>query len=417
MDRGSDIAGTDEPAPIEAAGPEGAASPPERRYVAAGDAAAYHRDRLLAAMTLILGAGLMLALPFALKAGAEFFLPVTAALVIAVALVPLLEWLERRGLPSAVAAFLCLAFFLGIANMAVAAIVVPASNWVSALPQRIGRIKATVRPLVDVYASLDRSIDEMVRTIMLSRAGHVRTVQLETPNSLLSLLTTSAPYVIVQFVFAMLVILFFLAGWSRMRRQTILRRASFSSAMTLARVIQDVVDATSSYIATITVINLALGLVVAGCLALVGLPTPLMWGGLVALLNYVPYLGPIAATVMLGVGGLMTFADPWTAATPAAMFVGLHLVEANVVTPTIVGRRLTINPLLILVALSFWGWVWGTPGAVLAVPLLIILRTMMDAAGMPDIAGFLFESGTLRTRRDGSADGGITSLDSTGERP
>lgn len=413
MDQASDMA--DRETAAEDAPADESFARYDDRY-AAGGPVAYHRDRLLAAMTLLLGAAVLLALPFALRSGAEFFLPVTAALVIAVALVPLLEWLERRGLPSGLSAFLCVIFFLGIANMAIAAIVVPASNWVSLLPDRIGRIKTTVRPLVEVYASLDRTIDQMARTIVMARAAHPRTVTLETPNSLLSLMAASAPYAIVQFVFAMLVIFFFLAGWSNMRRATILRRASFSSAMTLARVIQDVVDATSSYIATITVINIGLGLIVAGCLSLLGLPTPLMWGGLVALLNYVPYLGPIAAAFLLGLGGVMTFPEPWSAAMPAAIFVGLHLIEANVVTPTIVGRRLTINPLLILVALSFWGWIWGAAGAVLAVPLLIIGRTVMEAAGMPDVAGFLFEAGTLATRRDKAADGASASLDSPRER-
>src|SRR5690606_6645021 len=89
------------------------------------------------------------------------------------------------------------------------------------------------------------------------------------------------------------------------------------------------------------------------------------------------------------------FADPWYALVPAAIFISIHLLEANVITPTLVGRRLTINPLFILLALSFWGWVWGTTGALLAVPLLIILKTVLDAAGKPDIAGFLFEEGTL----------------------
>ncbi len=91
----------------------------------------------------------------------------------------------------------------------------------------------------------------------------------------------------------------------------------------------------------------------------------------------------------------MTFPDIWMALVPAAIFVAIHLIEANIVTPMLVGRRLTINPLLILVALSYWGWVWGTTGALLAVPLLIILKTVLDAAGKPDIAGFLFEEGTL----------------------
>ncbi len=368
-------------------------------------AGGYHRDRLLASIALTLGLGLVLALPFALRAGAEFFLPVTAALVVAIALVPLLEWLERRGVPSALAAFFCLIVFIGIANVAVAAIVVPASNWVSMLPQRIGMIRTTVRPLVNVYASLNKSAGELANSIALSKA-HPHTVSIETPNSLLSLVTTSAPFAIIQIFFAMLVIYFFLAGWTRARRYSITSRATFTSAMTLARVIQDVVDATSSYIATITVINVVLGCIVAGAVYVVGLPTPLMWGGLVTLLNYVPYLGPFAAAVLLALGGLMTFADPWTAAMPPLIFIGLHLVEANVVTPTIVGRRLTISPLLILVALSFWGWVWGTAGAVLAVPLLIIIHTVLDTAGRPDIAGFLFERGTLAQGRRKDRDGG-----------
>ncbi|PND70149.1 AI-2E family transporter, partial [Escherichia coli] len=92
---------------------------------------------------------------------------------------------------------------------------------------------------------------------------------------------------------------------------------------------------------------------------------------------------------------LMTFRDVGTAMAAPAIMYGLHLIEANVVTPLVVGHRLTINPVLILVSLSFWGWVWGTVGALLAVPLLIIIQTILKGAGKPDIAGFLFEHGTL----------------------
>jgi predicted PurR-regulated permease PerM len=195
--------------------------------------------------------------------------------------------------------------------------------------------------------------------------------------------------------FALLVIYFFLAGWTGMRKRTIVSRGSFEGALTTARVIQQVVAATSTYIGTITLINVSLGALTALLLWMLGMDSPLMWGGIVAVLNYIPYLGPIAAALLLGIGGLMTFADPWAALLPPAIFVGLHLVEANVLTPLIVGRKLTINPLLILVSLSFWAWVWGTTGALLAVPLLIILKTIFSAAGTPDIAGFLFEDGTL----------------------
>jgi predicted PurR-regulated permease PerM len=367
----------------------------------AGDAAietlltAYRRDRLLAALVLIAGLGLAVALPFALRAGAEFFLPVTAALVIAIALVPLLEWFERRRVPSGLAALICLVLFIALANAAIAAIVLPATEWVRLLPERIPRIRETLNPLLDVYATLERFIDDIV--VQFGRADSMkeRTVAVETPNSALDLIATSAPYALIQGFFALLVIFFFLAGWTRMRKRTITTRASFDGAMTTARVIQQVVDATSLYLGTITVVNLGMGLFVALILWMIGMPTPLMWGGIVAVLNYVPYLGPIASVLLLALGGLMAFVDPWYALLPAVSFAGIHLIEANLITPAVVGRRLTINPLLILVALSFWAWVWGTTGALLAVPLLIILKTVLDAAGKPDIAGFLFEEGTL----------------------
>jgi predicted PurR-regulated permease PerM len=357
------------------------------------------RDRLLASIALSTGLGLILALPFALRAGAEFFLPLTAALVIAIALVPLLEWMERRGLPSGLAALLAVIGFLVVANTALVLIVVPATDWFSALPQRLPQIQANLAPVIDFYANLQRFVDETVQMLATGPVAAAQTAAVEAPRSLLQFAATSAPAAIIQMVFALLIIYFFLAGWTRLRRRTINSRGSFDGAMAVARVIQNVVDATSAYVITIATINLCLGLAVAVALWLIGMPSSLMWGGIVALLNFVPYFGPMLAAVLLALGGLMVFDDVWVALLPAALQVGFHLVEANVVTPMLLGRRLTMNPLLILVSLTFWGWVWGTPGALLGVPLLIILQTVIAAAGTPDIAGFLFEQGTLTVSR------------------
>lgn len=358
------------------------------------------RDRLLAALTLIAGIGLALGTPFALKAGAEFFLPTTAALVIAVALVPVLEWLERRMIPSALAALTCVVLFLAAANIALAAIIVPATDFFRALPDRITRIQSNIAPIINLYSNLEKYLNRTVRQLASGPVRAHETAAVAPPNSILELVATSAPSAIVQIFFAILVIYFFLAGWTRLRRQTITSRSSFGGAMATARVIQNVVDDTSAYLGTITIINVALGLVIALALWLMGMPFPLMWGGIVALLNYIPYFGPIIAALLLALGGLMTFRDVWVAMLPAAMMIGAHLIEANAITPLVVGHRLTINPIMILISLSFWSWVWGTPGALLAVPLLIILQTVLRAAGKPDIAGFLFEHGTL-VRRPG----------------
>jgi predicted PurR-regulated permease PerM len=353
------------------------------------------RVRLLASLTLIAGIGLILAIPFALKGGAEFFLPVTAAMVIAIALVPLLEWFERRGVPSTLAATLCVTLFLGVSIFALASIVLPAMDWVQRIPQRIGQVRHTLDPLVSLYKSLQRWIDSTTAQIATAPAKSVRTVRLETTNSWIDTITTQAPHLLIQTFFALLVIFFFLAGWTAMRKRTIVSRGSFEGALTTARVIQQVVEATSTYLGTITLINIGMGIITATILFLLGMDSPMMWGGIVAVLNYIPYLGPIACVLLLSFGGLMQFPDVWSAMLPPAIFLAMHVIEANVFTPSLVGRKLEINPLLILVSLSFWAWVWGTTGALLAVPLLIIIKTIFSAAGTPDIAGFLFEDGVL----------------------
>jgi predicted PurR-regulated permease PerM len=353
---------------------------------------AQRRDRLLAALTLTAGVGLVLATPFALKSGAEFFLPLTAALVIAVALVPVLEWLERRRVPSPVAAILCILVFLIAANIAIAAILVPATDFFRLLPTRLDRIQSNLAPLLDLYSSLEKYVNKTLRQVASTPIKQPATAGVAAPGSILELAATSAPAVIVQFLFGVLIVFFFLSGWTRMRRQTITGRTSFDGAMATARVIQDIVDDVSAYLGTITLINIVLGIITGTALWFIGMPYPAMWGGIVALLNYIPYFGPVIGAFLLALGGLML---------PPALMYGLHLVEANAITPFIVGHRLTISPLLILISLSFWGWVWGTSGALLAVPLLIILQTVLGAAGKPDIAGFLFEHGTLVQPKSG----------------
>lgn len=372
--------------------PARAARPP--KVEAHEDVQDAKRLRLLASLNLIAGISLILGVPFALRAGAEFFLPVTAALVVAIALVPMLEWFERRGIPSRLSSLLCVIIFLALTIFAIAAIVIPAIDWVAMVPQRIDRVTATLQPVLDLYASLERFVDNIASRVA-SEDGSGRAVRIETPNSMLGIITASAPHAMIQLFFALLVIFFFLSGWTAMRRRTIRSRGSFEGALTTARVIQDVVEATSTYIGTITIINVTLGILTATIFWLIGMDSPVMWGGIVAVLNYIPYLGPIVASILLFVGALMTFPDIWAAMLPPLIFFVLHTIEANAITPMIVGEKIEVNPLLILISLSFWAWVWGTTGALLAVPLLIILKTVFSAAGTPDIAGFLFEEGNL----------------------
>src|SRR5690349_23153209 len=139
----------------------------EARYLA--ETITAKRDRLLASLTLIAGIGLIVALPFALREGAEFFMPVTAALVVAIALVPLLEWFERRGVPAKLAAGLCVILFLAIAIFAIGSILVPATDWIALVPQRIGKVRDALQPVLDLYKNLDRFIDRTTQQIAIAQ--------------------------------------------------------------------------------------------------------------------------------------------------------------------------------------------------------------------------------------------------------
>src|SRR3954452_5564266 len=133
---------------------------PSEQVVALAEGITVKRDRLLASLTLLAGIGLIVMMPFALRAGAEFFMPVTAALVVAIALVPLLEWFERRGIPSKPSAGLCVIIFLALAMFAIGSIVVPASDWVAQVPSKIPKVRAALDPIFDLYKNLDRFIEK-----------------------------------------------------------------------------------------------------------------------------------------------------------------------------------------------------------------------------------------------------------------
>jgi predicted PurR-regulated permease PerM len=134
----------------------------------------------------------------------------------------------------------------------------------------------------------------------------------------------------------------------------------------------------SAYLATITVINIILGLAVWGIMSMIGLPNALLWGVLAAVTNYIPYLGALVMIGVLAMVGFVTFDSLGQSLMAPGAFVGLNLLESYFLTPMILGRRLTLNPVVIFLGLTFWGWLWGITGAVLAVPIMVVLKIFCD---------------------------------------
>lgn len=134
----------------------------------------------------------------------------------------------------------------------------------------------------------------------------------------------------------------------------------------------------SGYLFTITMINAGLGVAIGLGLYVIGMPNALMWGVLAMLLNYVPYLGAACGIVAVAVAALISFDSYSQALIAPAIYVGANILESQFVTPTILGRRLTLNPVIIFISVGFWGWIWGVPGALMAVPLLIAFKVVCD---------------------------------------
>jgi predicted PurR-regulated permease PerM len=134
----------------------------------------------------------------------------------------------------------------------------------------------------------------------------------------------------------------------------------------------------SAYPVTITAMNAVVGGATAAAMYLCGLGDPLLWGAIAFLLNYIPILGPLFGTVIFLLAGMLTFDSLGWALLPPALYFGIHLVEGEALTPMLLARRFTLNPVLVILSLVFWFWMWGVPGAILAVPMLAILKIVCD---------------------------------------
>jgi predicted PurR-regulated permease PerM len=134
----------------------------------------------------------------------------------------------------------------------------------------------------------------------------------------------------------------------------------------------------SNYLFSVSLINIGLGLLVSVGLNFMGVPNAPLWGALAALVNFVPYFGPVVGIILLSTVGLLTFDNPWKALLPPGWYLLLHLREANFITPILLGRRFTLNPVVIFVSLIFWTWLWGVPGALLSVPILVSIKVVCD---------------------------------------
>ncbi len=342
--------------------------------------------RLISALVLILGLGLFLALPFVLSIGSVVFLPLVTAIILTILLSPLADRIAALGLPNVLASFLALLLFLVIVIVALGTVLQPAADLFDSLPEMIDRIVLRYGELRQELAWLAQ-INEQLTRALGSESG--REVVLATPT-MMEQVAFATPTVVLEVLLTFLMAFFMIEARVRLRRHLLLGRSDFGSSIKAARVVREVQDRVAAYILTVSIINICVGIVVAAGAWALGVEAPVMWGGLAAILNFLPYIGPLAMVALLGLFGIGTTDTILLGLVPAGAYLALHAVEANVVTPSILGARFTMNPVMILIALSYFSWIWGVVGALLSVPLLLMLTALIDHVGRPNLIGFMF---------------------------
>lgn len=342
--------------------------------------------RLVSALVALLGVGLFLALPFVLSIGAVVFLPLVTALVLSIVLSPVAGELNRWGVPNLLASMLAVLAFIALLLLIVGLILQPAIALFDDLPamltrasQQIAKLRSNLDWLNDVNRAVARITGRPVS----------REVVVATP-SLIEQLAVATPSVVLETLLTLLMAFFMIEARARMRAHLLLERTSAGSSRKAALLLREIQDRVGTYILTVATINLGIGLITACGAWALGWNAPVMWGGIAALLNFLPYIGPLTMIGALAVVSLATYGTVPLAVVAPLAYLGLHTIEANVVTPSVLGRRFTVSPVLILFSFSYFTWVWGVIGALLSVPLLLTLLATFEHLGKPNLIGFAF---------------------------
>jgi predicted PurR-regulated permease PerM len=334
----------------------------------------------------------------ALYVARAFLLPIATALVFSVILAPICSRIEWFRIPRAIAALLALILAGATVYAGFSFIAQPAARWMENAPQTLKKAERHLSKLREPLKPLQDISDEVGNLqIVPNNTPRSRTVVVEGPALTQSLLA-SAQVIVVQTGFVFLLAYFFLLTREEFRLKIIAFQPTLRRRVRAARTFRDMRRRVAGYIVTFAMINLGVGIATGLACWQLGLPEPAMWGGIAALLSFVPFVGPMITIGILILAGLSTFDTLVQASLPALAFWAISTIESNAVTPLVMGRRMTLNPLAIILSVSFWTWMWGPVGGLISLPLLIMFKVICDHTPAFRVVGALIGAPLVRDR-------------------
>jgi predicted PurR-regulated permease PerM len=299
-------------------------------------------------------------------------LPIVLAWLLSYLLRPIVRTLARIKIPTFLGAAHILITLLSVISLGVSALAAPAAGWLAKAPAGLQELQYRLMPMKRSMAEVAKASGEIEKlatpdsssklAVEVKRHPITETVYVRTPEFITSLVL-------------LLILLYFLLAYDGVFIGKLIKLLpTLSDKKRAVSITQEIESQVSRYLFTVTIINCCLGVAVGTTVGLLGLRNPVMWGALVAILNFVPYLGALTGIICMTIGAILSFDSLGYALIFPAVYLGFGALEGNFITPWVMGRSLTLNPVIILLSLVFWGWMWGIVGVILAVPILAAFK-------------------------------------------
>jgi predicted PurR-regulated permease PerM len=316
-------------------------------------------------------------------------LPIVLALLLSYLFKPLLRWLNKWGIRPAFGAAILLLAVIAVIGYAVSFLAAPAAGWLEKAPYGVQQLQQKLLPLRKPMEQVAMASDQIEKLTAPTDPRAPATVTVK-PNRITDSIVGRTQEIFVSTVL-LLILLYFLLAYDEVFLTKVIRMMpTLRDKKRAVSIAHEIESHVSRYLLTITVINICLGIAVGTAVGMLGLRNPVMWGTLVALLNFVPYIGAVTGIICMTIGAVLSYDSlSYAMIFPAVYFV-LTAIEGNFITPYVMGRSLTLNPVIILLSLTFWGWMWGIVGIILAVPILAAFKIFCaHIEEMQPIAEFL----------------------------
>ena len=319
----------------------------------------------------------ILALGYTLFLASDLLVPIAFAVLLNILLSPLVRRMEQIGIGPRLSAGIIMLALVAVVATAISVLAEPAEQWLAEAPRTVRQLKAQIVETKGNLANIQELAEEVDDIATVETSSGPQPVVLEGPGMLEGFLG-GLPYIITGAAIVTFLTYFLLASGDSMLRRITRCARTWSGRRRIVTIARDIQNDLSTYLATVTIINVCLGAASAAIMYLLEFPNPLLWGTMVGLLNFAPYVGAVASILVLTVVGLTSTDTLLEALTVPLITTFLTVLEGQLITPSVLGTRMSLNQTVIFVSVLVWGWLWGVAGALMAVPIMTSLKVWFD---------------------------------------